>query len=277
MPLIAVHTSPELHLPQMVRPLTMPVLWEPAPLSEVNEEICQICPVNKRSPRTGTDRSRSTHSNPRLNKMTQFPLQHHNRQEEAHSCPLHSKGSNNTSTHHPHQVDTCIHHHHHQCSTYHRIIRSSYSRILILLLHYSRWPSSINSTLRPVKRALNNITSSMSFTSTVSCIPIYDGKDKDACTKWLQRCKEASFHTRYSFRSALLQRSSRDVANIIRSLDEDLLHDRLIEEIMCAFLGICVGLNLGCTSAVCVVTLLEPHSPDLVPTGHYAYCKGEAT
>ena len=69
-------------------------------------------------------------------------------------------------------------------------------------------------------RALKNITSSVSFTSTVCCIPIYDGKDKDAYTEWLQRCKEASFHTGYSFRSALLQRSSQDVANIIRSLDE---------------------------------------------------------
>ena len=77
--LVTVHTSPELNLPQMVRPLTMPILWEPAPLSKANEEICQICSVNKRKrgQRTGTDRSRSAHSNPRLNKMTQMPLHHH--------------------------------------------------------------------------------------------------------------------------------------------------------------------------------------------------------
>ena len=43
---------------------------------------------------------------------------------------------------------------------------------------------------------------------------------------------------RYNFRSALLQRSSQDVAKVIRSLDEELSHDKLIEEIMCAFSGI---------------------------------------
>ena len=64
-------------------------------------------------------------------------------------------------------------------------------------------------------------------------------KDKDACTEWLQRCcKEAGYYTGYNFRSALLQRSSQDVAKVIRSLDKELSHDKLIEEIMCAFLGI---------------------------------------
>ena len=77
-----------------------------------------------------------------------------------------------------------------------------------------------------------------SFTSTVGCIPIYDGKDKDACTEWLQRCKEASYYTGYNFRSALLQRSFQDVAKVIWSLDKKLMHDKLIEKIMCAFSGI---------------------------------------
>ena len=87
-------------------------------------------------------------------------------------------------------------------------------------------------------KALENITSASSFTSTVGCIPIYDGKDKDACTEWLQRCKEASYYTGYNFRLALLQRSSQDVVKVIWSLDEELTHDKLIEEIMCAFSGI---------------------------------------
>ena len=87
-------------------------------------------------------------------------------------------------------------------------------------------------------KALKNIASASSFTSTVGCIPIYDGKDKDACTEWLQRCKEASYYTGYNFRSTLLQRSSQDVAKVIHSLDEELTHDKLIEEIMCAFSGI---------------------------------------
>ena len=39
----------------------------------------------------------------------------------------------------------------------------------------------------------------------------------------------------YNFRSALLQRSSQDVAKVIRSLDEELSHDKLIEKIMCVF------------------------------------------
>ena len=65
------------------------------------------------------------------------------------------------------------------------------------------------------KKALENITSASSFTSTVGCIPIYDGKDKDGCTEWLQRCKEASFYMGYNFRLALLQRSSEDVAKVI--------------------------------------------------------------
>ena len=39
--------------------------------------------------------------------------------------------------------------------------------------------------------------------------------------------------------------------------------------------GMC-GSKLGHTSAVCMVTLMVPHNPDLIPRGHYAYCKGGA-
>ena len=73
-------------------------------------------------------------------------------------------------------------------------------------LHQQHFETSQNQM-----KALKNITSTSSFTSTVGYIPIYDGKDKDACTKWLQKCKEASFYTGYSFRSALLKRLSQDM------------------------------------------------------------------
>ena len=66
-------------------------------------------------------------------------------------------------------------------------------------------------------KSLKNITSTSSFTSTVGCIPTYNGKDKDACTEWLQRCKEASYYTGYNFRLALLQRSSQDMVKVIQS------------------------------------------------------------
>ena len=100
-------------------------------------------------------------------------------------------------------------------------------------LHQQHFETSQTQT-----KALKNITSASSFTSTVGCIPIYDGKDKDACTEWLQRCKEASCYMGYNLRLALLQRSSQDVAKVIRSLDQEISHDKLIEEIMCAFSGI---------------------------------------
>ena len=74
-------------------------------------------------------------------------------------------------------------------------------------------------------RALENIASSSAFTSTIGSTPVYDGKDKDTCREWLQHCKESSFHTGYNFRSALLQRSSQDVAKVIRSLNKNLPHE----------------------------------------------------
>ena len=39
----------------------------------------------------------------------------------------------------------------------------------------------------------------------------------------------------------------------------------------------CAVLNWITPSAVCVVDLLGPHSPDLALRGHYIYCKGGAT
>ena len=98
-------------------------------------------------------------------------------------------------------------------------------------LHQQHFETSQNQM-----KTLKNITSASSFTSTVGCIPIYDGKDTDACTKWLQRCKQASYYTGYNFRSALLQRSSQEVVEVIQSLDIELSHDKLIQEIMCAVL-----------------------------------------
>ena len=100
-------------------------------------------------------------------------------------------------------------------------------------LHQQHFQASWDQT-----RTLENIASSSAFTFMIGSIPIYDRKDRDACAEWLQRCKESSFHTGYNFRSALLQRSSQDVAKVIRSLDENLTHDKLIEEIMCDFSGI---------------------------------------
>ena len=56
--------------------------------------------------------------------------------------------------------------------------------------------------------------------------------------EWLQPVKEVSFQTDLDFRSALLHRSAQEVTNIIRSLPEDISHDKLIEEILCCFSGI---------------------------------------
>ena len=41
------------------------------------------------------------------------------------------------------------------------------------------------------------------------------------------------------------------------------------------FILVC-GPELGHTSAVCIVTLLAPHGPDLIPRGCHTYCKGGA-
>ena len=119
------------------------------------------------------------------------------------------------------------------------MVRLWSSWTLAQLPHSDRWLNYISNTSRQAKLRLKlsgNITSTSSFTSTVGCIPLYNEKYKDACTEWLQRSKEASYYTGYNFRLALLQRSSQDVAKVIRSLDEELSHDKLIEEIMCCIL-----------------------------------------
>ena len=179
------------------------------------------------------------HNSLRPNRQTQVHTLHHVMQTEIHTH--HLLVTISISTHH-HQVDTCIHPHLlHHSSIYLNLVRSPYNKDpdtvaalqQMAQLHQQHFEMSQNQT-----KALKNITSASSFTSTVGCIPIYDGKDKDACTEWLQRCKEVSYYTGYNFRSALLQRSSQDVAKVIWSLDEELTHDKLIEEIMCAFSGI---------------------------------------
>ena len=52
----------------------------------------------------------------------------------------------------------------------------------------------------------------------------------------LQQCKEASWATTSD--QHYCSNPSQDVAKVIGSLDEELSHDKLIEEIMCAFSGI---------------------------------------
>ena len=87
-------------------------------------------------------------------------------------------------------------------------------------------------------KTLETIASMTGFTNTFDSIPIYDGKDKSACAEWLQLIKEGSFQTGFDFRSALIQKATHEVAEVIRSLDDDMTHDQIIEEIMCCFSGI---------------------------------------
>ena len=84
-------------------------------------------------------------------------------------------------------------------------------------------------------KTLKTITSTTGFANTFCSIPISDGKDKSACAEWLQHVKEGSFQTGFNFRSALHQRAIHNVAEVIRSLDDDMTHDQIIEEIMCCF------------------------------------------
>ena len=76
------------------------------------------------------------------------------------------------------------------------------------------------------------------FTNTFGSIPIYDDKDKSACAEWLQHVKEGSFQTGFNFRSALIHRATHNIAEAIRSLNDDMTYDQIIEEIMCCFSGI---------------------------------------
>ena len=215
----------------MVRPLTLPVLQEPAPLSEVNEEIHLICPISRkrRDQRTRTGRSRTRHNNHRPSKTTWMLLQYQHRQEGILSHPHHHKVSSSIFTHHPlggYMYPPPPPQQQHIPQPTQIMVQQDLDTAAALQqmaqLHQQHFGVSQNEM-----KALKNITSASSFTSTVGCIPIYNGKDKDGCTKWLQRCKEASFYTGYNFISVLLQRSSQDVAKVIHSLDEDLSHDRL--------------------------------------------------
>ena len=86
-------------------------------------------------------------------------------------------------------------------------------------------------------KTLETITSVTGFTNTFGSIPIYDGKDKSACAEWLQHVKEGSFQTGFNFRSALIQRATHDMIEVIRSLDNNMTHNQIIEEVMCCFSG----------------------------------------
>ena len=238
MPLVVVHSYLGLHQPQMVRLPIMPVLQALALTGKVSEQIHQICPERQKKKKSkNQDKQRSTQqAQAQQNDIGAHTA--HLRWVEMLSHPL--KGI--SSPHHPHQVDTCIHPHHHcpwqQVPQLSQIFiqqdpNTAAALQQITQLHQQHFETSQNQT-----KALKNITSASSFTSMIGCIPIYDGKDKDACTEWLQRCKEASYYTGYNFRLALLQRSSQDVTKVIWSLDEELTHDKLIEEIMCTFSGI---------------------------------------
>ena len=222
MPPIAVHSFQKPHLPQMVRHQTLPALTD-----EASEHAQQVCPTSRRrSPRIRRDKKRKHTQKPQaqqndngactaphqVNRNAQPPPQ--GQQQHFYPPP-------------PQQVPQ------HSQIVVQQDPGTTAALRQLAQLHQQHFEASQTQT-----KALENIASASSFTSTVGCIPIYDGKDKDACTEWLQRYKEASYYTGYNFRSALLRRSSQDVAKVIRSLDKELSHDKLIEEIMCAFLGI---------------------------------------
>ena len=87
-------------------------------------------------------------------------------------------------------------------------------------------------------KTLETIASMTGFANTFGSNPIYNGKDKSACAEWLHHVKEGSFQTRFNFSSTLIQRDTHDVAEVIRSLDDDMTHDQITQEIMCCFSGI---------------------------------------
>ena len=122
---VVVHTSQEQCLQQMVRHQTLL-----APVGEATEQSHQLHLTSRkrRSLRTKIDRSRNNN----------------NRMWVPH--PL----KNSILIHHPHLVATCTHLHHHS-SRLLSTTKSLCNRTPVLLLHSSRWPSSISITLRPVK------------------------------------------------------------------------------------------------------------------------------
>ena len=90
-------------------------------------------------------------------------------------------------------------------------------------------------------KTVKSITSSSGFSSQFGSIPICDGSDRSTYTEWVQCIKEGSYQTDYIFHTALLQRSSKDVANVIRCLPENTDHDKIIDELMCTFSGISIA------------------------------------
>ena len=175
-----------------------------ATLSEANEEICHICPVSKRRRaqriRKNLDRS-NRHSSPRHNTTMLVPLQHQQMVEiqllpTARTAAIFLPTSSirwipiSTST---------------ATSTDHCTKRSGYR--------------SCTTADGPTPSATLSGKSRPDQSPREHC----QFKDKDTCAEWLQRCKESNVHTGYNFRSALLQRSSKNVAKVIRSLDEDLM------------------------------------------------------
>ena len=122
---IVVHTSQELCLQQMVRHQTLL-----APVGEATKQSHQLCLTSRkrRSLRTKIERGRNN------NNRTWVPH------------PL----KDSILIHHPHLVAMCTHLHYYS-SRLLSATKSSCNRTPVLLLHSSRWPSSISNTLRPVE------------------------------------------------------------------------------------------------------------------------------
>ena len=176
MPPIAVHSFQEPHQPQMVRHSTLL-----APMDEASKHTCQVCPVSRKgSPRTRRDKREHTQKL-KPSKMTMVLTQHHTRWTEIHSH--HHKDNNSISTHRPPQ----------QVPQHGQIVVQQDPSTAAVLRQMAQLHQQHFETSQTQTKVLENIASASSFTSTVGCIPIYNGKDKDACTEWLQRCKEASY------------------------------------------------------------------------------------
>ena len=150
-----VHLYPEPLQPQMVKPGTLPA--HQAQTGEASKPIHQICPKTRerRSHRTKTSRRIGIHNSLRPKRQALAHKQYHPGWTEIHNHHLLVTISIST---HPHQVDTCIHPHH--SSIYPNLVRSLYDKILTLLLHFSRWPNSINNILRPVRTRQNPLRTS---------------------------------------------------------------------------------------------------------------------
>ena len=222
---IAVHSSQEPNQPQMVRPLTLLALMD-----EASKHTHQICSTGRKKKSKNQERQKREHR--------QQPQAQQN-DTSAHTAPHQA----NRNTQPPPQGQQQYSYQPpppppQQVPQHSQIVVQQDPGTAAVLRQMAQLHQQHFETSQTQTKALKNIASASSFTSTVGCIPIYNRKDKDACTEWLQRCKEASYYMGYNLRSALLQRSSQDMAKVIRSPDKELSHDKLIEEIMCAFSGI---------------------------------------